>query len=204
MNVVNPLIPHAARAGLVLASRSPRRRDILAGLGLTFEVDPAHDDVEAAANGAFSGDVFALPEALARRKCEEVAKRHRDRLVLAADTVVILDGEILNKPADDAEARAFLRRLSGRTHTVVTAVALRRLRDGVDRVASERTGVTFRGLSDEEIAGYVATGEGRDKAGSYAAQGIGAALVRRIDGCFYNVVGLPVALTIEMLREVPE
>jgi septum formation protein len=204
MNVPNPLIPASAHAGLVLASRSPRRSSILSGLGITFDVDPAHEDVEVDANGSFAGDVFALPEALARRKCDEVARRHPGALVLAADTVVILGGEILNKPADDAEAVRFLGRLSGRTHAVVTGVALRRLADGVDMVESERTNVTFRTLTGAEISGYVSTGEGRDKAGSYAAQGLGAALVRSIDGCFYNVVGLPVARFLDMLKRVPE
>jgi len=132
-----------------------------------------------------------------------VAARRGDRLVLAADTVVILDGEVLQKPADDREAEAFLRRLSGKTHTVVTGVALKRTRDGVDLSGAERTRVTFRALSEDAIARYVATGEGRDKAGSYAAQGLGAGLISSVDGCFYNVVGLPVARFLDLLAEVP-
>jgi len=115
---------------------------------------------------------------------------------------VILDGEVLGKPANDDEGAAFLRRLSGRAHTVVTGVALQRARDGVDLSGAERTRVTFRALTDETIARYVATGEGRDKAGSYAAQGLGAGLIRAFDGCFYNVVGLPVALVLDLLAEV--
>lgn len=197
---MNPFVAPGVQEGLVLASRSPRRVDILRGLGFTFEVDPARETIE---DEVTHGDVFALPEALARAKCAEVAARRGDRLVLAADTVVILDGEVLQKPADDREAEAFLRRLSGKTHTVVTGVALKRTRDGVDLSGAERTRVTFRALSEDAIARYVATGEGRDKAGSYAAQGLGAGLISSVDGCFYNVVGLPVARFLDLLAEVP-
>jgi septum formation protein len=197
---VNPLLPPLARdQTIVLASRSPRRHDIMRGLGFDFEVDAASD---AAEDGVECDDPFALPEMLAARKCAEVARRRPDRLVIGADTVVILDGEILTKPRDEEEAATFLRRLSGATHTVVTGVALMRVLDGIDRSAAEQTRVTFRELDDDEIASYVATGEGRDKAGSYAAQGLGAALIKSIDGCFYNVVGLPVALLLELLRKV--
>jgi len=122
--------------------------------------------------------------------------------VIAADTVVIVDGTILNKPSDDAEAARFLRRLAGRSHTVVTGVSVRCDARGVDLAASDHTEVTFRELDDGEIARYVATGEGRDKAGSYAAQGIGAGLIRSVKGCFFNVVGLPVARLLDMLRRV--
>jgi septum formation protein len=169
------------------------------GLGFDFEVDPPSEDAERGVNGT---DPFALPEVLARRKCAEVAHRRPDDLVVGADTVVILDGVILEKPRDDDEAIDFLRRLSGATHTVVTGVAVMRVSDGVEVSASERTEVTFRRLHEDEIAAYVASGEGNDKAGSYAAQGLGAALIRSIHGCFFNVVGLPVALLIELLREV--
>jgi septum formation protein len=168
-------------------------------MGFEFEVIPASEDAE---RGLRQNDPHALPELAARRKCDEVAAGRPDAIVVAADTVVILDGEILNKPSGDDEARRFLERLSGRTHTVVTGVAVQRRSDGVDLSASEDTRVTFRDLSEGEIAAYVATGEGRDKAGSYAAQGLGSALIRSIDGCFYNVVGLPVALLCSMLRKI--
>lgn len=196
---MTPFVPESVQRGLVLASRSPRRRDILRALGFEFEVDPASEEAE---HGVACDDVFLLPEVLARRKCAEVARRRPNALVLAADTVVILGNDVLEKPVDDAEARAFLRRLSGVSHTVITGVALRRGNE--ERVGSERTRVVFRDLEDDEIARYVATGEGRDKAGSYAAQGVGAGLIRTIDGCFWNVVGLPVALVIGMLRALPE
>jgi septum formation protein len=196
---MTPLLPPAASQRLVLASRSPRRRDIMVRLGFDFEVDPATHDLEDDIDGI---DSFALAEELARRKCAQVADRRRDDLVVGADTVVILEDDILEKPRDDDEATEFLRRLSGATHTVISGVALMRRRDGVDLSGSERTRVTFRELDDDEIAAYVATGEGRDKAGSYAAQGLGAVLIRKFDGCYYNVVGLPVALLIDLLKKV--
>jgi septum formation protein len=196
---MNPLLSEASQRDLILASRSPRRFDLLTGMGFEFEVVPADEGAE---NELDQSDPYALPETAARRKCREVAAKHPGSIVVAADTAVILDGEILNKPEDDDEARRFLSRLSGRTHTVVTGVAVQRRSDGVDLAASESTRVTFRVLSDDEIADYVATGEGRDKAGSYAVQGLGACLIRSIDGCYYNVVGLPVALLCELLRKI--
>lgn len=196
---MNPFLAASQQHRLVLASRSPRRVDILRGLGFEFDVEPAPEHLE---DGVSHDDVFAIPELIAERKCAHVSRRRPDALVIAADTVVIVGGEILNKPADDAEARAFLRRLAGRSHTVVTGVALRCDARGVAAAGSERTRVTFRDLDDDEIARYVATGEGRDKAGSYAAQGVGAGLIRSVEGCFFNVVGLPVARLLDMLKQV--
>jgi len=183
----------------VLASRSPRRVEILLGLGFEFEIDPAPGHLE---EGAAHDDPFALAEMLADRKCAHVAARRRDDVVIAADTVVIVDHDVLQKPRDDDEARAFVTRLSGRTHTVVTGVAIRCDARGLALCASERTRVTFRALDRDEVARYVATGEGRDKAGSYAAQGVGAGLIRSIDGCFFNVVGMPVALFLDLMKRV--
>ncbi len=196
---MNPLLSEASQRNLVLASRSPRRLDLLKGMKFDFEVIPAKEDTERTVR---YDDPHQLPELAARLKCEEVSRHHPQSLVVAADTVVILDGAILNKPRDDEEARCFLSALSGRTHEVVTGVAVQRRSDDVDLSASETTKVTFRDLTEGEVASYVATGEGRDKAGSYAAQGLGASLIRSIDGCFYNVVGLPVALLFELLRKV--
>ena len=196
---MNPLLDEASQRNLVLASRSPRRYDLMSGMGFEFEVIPAGEDAERKAE---CSDPHRLPGIAARLKCDEVAARHPGAIVIAADTVVIQDGEILNKPSDDKEAVRFLERLAGRTHTVVTGVVIQRRHDGVDLSASESTRVTFRALDDAEIAAYVATGEGRDKAGSYAAQGLGASLIESIDGCFYNVVGLPVALVCRLLRKI--
>lgn len=192
---MNPFLSPQQQRGLVLASRSPRRVEIMRGLGLEFDVEPAPEHLE---DGVSHADPFLLPGLLAERKCEHVSRRRPDATVIAADTVVIVDGEVLNKPAHDDEARAFLARLAGRSHDVVTAVSIHCR--GLALAGSERTRVTFRALSPQEIAAYVATGEGRDKAGSYAAQGVGAGLIRSIDGCFFNVVGLPVSLLLDLLK----
>ena len=195
---MNPLLPESVQQDLVLASRSPRRISILRGLEFDFEVDPAHDHVE---NGAVCDDPFERAEVRARLKAADVASRRSRSTVIGADTVVIVDGEVLEKPADDDEALRFMRKLSGREHVVVTGVAVRRECDGLDVSGKETTRVLFRELSDVEMRRYVSSGEGRDKAGAYAVQGLGAGLVRSIDGCFYNVVGLPVSLLFDLLRK---
>jgi len=197
---MNPLLPEAVQRNLVLASRSPRRIDILNGLGFEFEVLPAHDHVE---DSAECDAAFERAVVRARLKAEDVARRRPRSTVIGADTVVIIDDEVLEKPADDREAFRFLKQLSGREHVVVTGVAIRREADGLDLAAKEETRVRFRDLSDTDVRRYVASGEGRDKAGSYAVQGLGAGLVRTIDGCFYNVVGFPVSLFFDLLRKVP-
>jgi septum formation protein len=192
---MNPFLTPQQQDRLVLASRSPRRIEIMRGLGFEFEIEPAPEHLE---DDADHHDPFEIAEMLAVRKCEHVGTTRASARVLAADTIVVVDGDVLNKPRDAAEARAFVSRLSGRTHTVVTGVAIRD--GGRTRAGAERTQVTFRALTPEQIANYVATGEGRDKAGSYAAQGLGAGLIRRIEGCFFNVVGLPVGLVLDLLQ----
>jgi nucleoside triphosphate pyrophosphatase len=196
---MNPFLAPDKQRRIVLASRSPRRVEIMRGLGFDFDVAPAPEHVEETLT---HDDPYALPEHLAAAKCEHVAAARPDDLVIAADTVVIVDRDVLNKPSDDDEARSFLARLAGREHVVVTGVAIRCRARGVAVSGAERTRVRFRDLSADDIAAYVATGEGRDKAGSYAAQGLGAGLIRSIDGCFFNVVGLPVSLLIDLLKRV--
>jgi len=196
---MNPFLAPRQQENLVLASRSPRRVEILLGLGFTFDIDPAPEHLE---DGVDHSDPFALPAILADRKCAHVSTRRPHDVVIAADTLVIVDGDVLSKPRDDDEARAFLSRLAGRSHTVVTGVAIRGAARGLALFGSERTEVTFRALSADDVARYVATGEGRDKAGSYAAQGVGAGLIRSIDGCFFNVVGLPVGLFLDLMQKV--
>lgn len=198
MSVANPLLSEAAQRNLVLASRSPRRVDILRGLDIAFDVVPAAGHIEERATNA---DPFERAIEAARLKAADVAQHRRDALVIGADTMVILGERVLEKPANDDEARGFLRLLSGETHTVVTGVAVVRMSDGIDLAREERTRVHFRKLSDDDIARYVASGDGRDKAGSYAVQGLGAGLVSAIEGCFYNVVGLPVSLLFDLLEE---
>jgi len=185
---------------LILASASPRRRALLAGLGLSFRVVPsaASEEVE---NGRAPG---ALVQELARRKAAAVAGKlseREGRLVIGADTIVVLEGRILGKPQDEAEAQAMLRALSGRWHEVFTGVAVIDPAAGKTVSAHRRTRVKFRSLSAGEIAAYAATGEPLDKAGAYGVQGKGALLVERIEGCFYNVVGLPLVTLAALLGE---
>ena len=181
---------------ILLASQSPRRRDLLRMIGIPFEAIPADID-----ESQLPGEPPAEhAERLAREKGAVIAARRPDALVISADTIVVLDGEVLGKPADAAEARATLRRLSGRTHTVFTAVAVAfegRVESEVEAVA-----VTFRELDDETIAAYVETGEPMDKAGAYGIQGYGAIIVQRIDGDFFAVMGLALGLLVELMARV--
>jgi len=181
---------------IVLASASPRRTQLLSLLGIAHEVDAGHDVDETPGP---TETPAALAVRLARAKAEAVAARHPDRLVLAADTVVVLEGAILGKPVNPADAEAMLARLAGREHEVVTAVALAGP-DGI-RQRVDRTRVRFRPLDAETIRRYVATGEPLDKAGSYGLQGYGAVLVERIEGDPFGVIGLPVRLVVDLLAE---
>lgn len=178
---------------LILASASPRRREILTQLGIPF--DSAVAEIEEATEG--DADEAALDNA--RRKAEAVAADHPEATVLGADTVVALDGEILPKPRDAAQAREWLERLSGREHRVVSAIAI--VESGATRIASSVTAVRFRALTPAEIGWYVNTDEWRDRAGGYAIQGRGAALVASITGDYWTVVGLPVPALIDLLGD---
>jgi septum formation protein len=180
---------------IVLASSSPRRTQLLSMLGIPHEQDPANVPEEVRPDEAG----VTAARRLARDKATAVAQRHPGRWVLGADTIVLLDGEMLNKPASPAEAEIMLTRLAGRRHEVVTAVAL--ARDGHVFERHDVTSVWFRRLSAELIRRYVATGEPLDKAGAYGVQGYGAALVERIEGDFFGVMGLPLRLVVELLEE---
>jgi septum formation protein len=186
---------------LVLASASPRRREILAQLGLRFRV--LESGVDEPPAGARDPAQYATE--LAGQKAAAVAARlageGSSAFVLGADTIVVIDAMVLGKPSDDAEAVRMLLRLQGRSHQVITAVALRRAGGELARGFASRSTVTFRALDELTVRRYVASGEGRDKAGSYAVQGLGAGLVRAIDGSYSNVVGLPACETLELLRE---
>ena len=184
---------------LVLASASPRRRDILGQLGLSFRV--IESGVEEAPPGGRPPEAYARE--LAAQKAEAVAARIGSEgshaFVLGADTIVVVDAAILGKPSDDADAERMLLALRGRTHEVITAVALRRAGSDFASALAVRSRVAFRNFDDETAQRYAASGEGRDKAGSYAVQGLGAGLVRAIDGSYSNVVGLPACETLELL-----
>lgn len=181
---------------IILASQSPRRRELLGQMGFTdFIVRPAQG--EEVIDPDLSPD--KLVEELSRQKCAEVATLSQsDDLVIAADTVVAIDGTVLGKPRSVQDAYAMLARLSGRHHTVYTGVTV--ARNGETLTAHEATKVHFRPLTKEEIEAYVSTGEPMDKAGSYGIQGYGSMLVEGISGDYFNVVGLPVCLLGRMLK----
>jgi septum formation protein len=190
---------------LILASASPRRQELLRNAGIPFIVEPT-DIPEVPASGE---KPVEFVERLACAKARTVAQHHRHDFVLGADTTVVVGNEILNKPADDADAARMLRMLSGRTHQVITGVCLigpedlqpgtenRELR--TESVHSELTLVTFSPLSREDISFYIGTSEPMDKAGAYGIQGIASRWISRIEGDYFNVVGLPVALVYRML-----
>lgn len=181
---------------VILASASPRRKELLALLFKDFRVVPSEfNESEVPADLAPADHV--LHSAL--MKARDVAEAHPDSLVIGADTIVVVDGVILGKPANPIDAMRMLDMLSGRTHEVYTGVAL--IHRGVERTGVECTEVDFAELGDEIIARYVDTGEPLDKAGAYAIQGKGVVLIESIRGCYPNVVGLPLAMLSNLLRE---
>ena len=185
---------------LILASQSPRRRELLTRLGLAFEVAPADLDETRRATESPEAYVVRLAEEKARAIASRVAASP-PHAVLGADTTVVLDGAVLNKPADLGESERMLRALSGRTHVVHTGVALVLAPEQAVRTVVVATRVTFRVLPEATITRYVASGEGLDKAGAYGIQDLGAALVHTIDGSYTNVVGLPAAETVTLLED---
>jgi len=178
---------------VVLASASPRRAELLRAAGVDFVVRPAHVD-ESVHDGEAARDYVVR---LAVEKARAAPSANRD-VVLAADTTVVVDGELMGKPSDEAEAVRMLRRLAGRSHEVLTGVCV--TVDGVLDARVATTAVEFAPMSDDEIAWYVASGEPMDKAGAYGIQGRAARFVTEVRGSYSNVVGLPVALVYEMLR----
>jgi septum formation protein len=184
---------------LILASASARRAEILQSAGIAFNVLSSAVD-ETPMPGEAPQE---LVQRLALAKSELVAARAvGPAIVIAADTVVVLEGEILGKPRTSEDARQMLEKLSGRTHTVLTGVALIRLPDAARREFMEATQVHFAAISNDEILKYLASGEPFDKAGSYAIQGLAGRYIPRIDGCYFNVVGLPLARLCKELAEL--
>jgi septum formation protein len=186
---------------LILASASPRRAEILTAAGIRFEVHPAHVD-----ESLISGEApTQMVERLAKAKAELVAHEFADKqdvIVLGADTTVVLAGEIIGKPESSADARAMLRKLSGREHQVITGVHLIRISDGAHQSGTEITRVWFSQMTDQEVDDYVQTGEPLGKAGAYAIQGLAARFIPRIEGCYFNVVGLPISKVWKALTEL--
>ena len=181
---------------LVLASGSPRRRELLAGMGYTFEIIVPEVDEHAEGHPR---DVVAL---LSQRKAQAVADRLDDGVVIASDTLVSVDGIALGKPVDENDAHHMLASLSGRTHEVFTGVTIIDAADGSCLTRSVRTGVRFRALAEEEIWAYIRTGEPMDKAGAYGIQGGAGKFVEALDGSYENVVGFPVDDIREMLHSL--
>ena len=183
-------------AGLrvILASASPRRRELLALIGVPHEVRPANIDEQ-----YLAGELPAAhAERLAREKVARAAAP--DAVVIGSDTIVVVDGDVLGKPVDEADAFRMLRRLSGREHVVMTAIAV--ACDGHLRSAVEEVTVTFHELPDDAIRRYIATGEPMDKAGAYGIQGFGATIVARVDGDYFAVMGLPLQRLVRLLAEI--
>ncbi|OVE79902.1 hypothetical protein BVY02_01940 [bacterium J17] len=187
---------------LILASKSPRRSELLNSAGVLFEQIPANID-ESPKTGELPGDLVLR---LAKEKARVLGKEYKDRFILSGDTVVVLDSsgmqQILGQPNDAADARNMLRRLSGSKHSVYSSFALYCEKEEYLSAEVVKTEVLIRTLSDEEIAGYVATGEPLDKAGAYAIQGKGAGLVKEINGSYTSVVGLPLAEVLVLLQKV--
>lgn len=181
-------------ARVILASQSPRRRELLTLIGIHHEVQPADID-----ETVWPGEQ-PVPhcERLARAKAHTLATQNRDAVVIGSDTIVVVDGDILGKPADQADAVRMLERLAGREHTVYTAVAV--AHDGQTLSGVEEVGVRFRALTRAQIAAYVETGEPMDKAGAYGIQGYGATIVERVDGDYFAVMGLPLGRLVGLVR----
>lgn len=180
---------------LVLASQSPRRRELISLLGVPFAVvGPMCDEIY---HPELSIDKQI--ESIAHDKARSVLADHEDNIVIGSDTVVVCDGEILGKPQDENDAKRMLRQLSGKTHAVITGVAI--LSSNHEEVYSVNTLVTFNEMSDDEIDSYIASREPMDKAGAYAIQGKGSLFIRNIEGDYYSVMGLPVSSIYKRLNE---
>ncbi len=187
---------NAKNKAIILASNSPRRKELLHQIGLDFRVDPA--DVDERVLPGESPDRYAVRVAL--DKANIAAARAGAGIIIAADTIVALDDEVLGKPADAGDAERMLMKLSGRVHRVITGLAVMDAATGKALTRASVTHVWFRNLARREIISYVATGEPLDKAGAYGIQERGALMVDKIEGCYFNVVGLPLSLLGELLR----
>lgn len=183
---------------LILASASPRRAELLRNAAIPFAVDPAHVPEQPLAEES----PLDYARRLARDKARAVFARHQQDVVLGADTIVVVGGQLLEKPSDAQDAARMLGLLSGRHHQVITGICV--VSPGYERTEAEMTQVFFRDMSDEEIADYVASGEPMDKAGAYGIQGIASRWIGRIEGCYFNVVGLPVERVYRLLQEAEQ
>ncbi len=188
----------ADQSGWILASASPRRREILKRLGLQFRVEPSHIPEPPRKSRETASD-YAVR--IAHLKASEIASRHDSGLVIGVDTIVVLGSMILGKPENQAEARSMLQRLSGRWHEVISGICL--IDCDLERTRSSYgiSRVHFRRLSPEDIAWYLQTGEHHDKAGAYGVQGYASLLIDRIEGCYFNIVGFPIVVFQQLCRQ---
>jgi len=182
---------------LILASASPRRKELLALTGLKFTVDPGdyEEDMD------MDLDPPELAKFLSLKKAEEIAGRYKNALIIAADTFIVFKGHFLGKPRDKADARTMLTKLNGKTHSVITGFTIIDTQTQKRLSRAVETKVTFKRLSQDEIAAYVRSGEPLDKAGAYAIQGLGSVIVKKIEGDYFNVIGLPLSLLVESLKK---
>jgi septum formation protein len=191
-----------SRVKLIVASNSPRRAEILKSAGFIFDAYPTRIDETRRARESARNHVQRLAAAKARAAAERAKRRNRPAIVIGADTVVLVQGKILGKPSDVKEARRMLALLSGRTHQVLTGVSMLRVPEGAEVHHVETTRVRFLKLSKGDIDDYIATGEPFDKAGAYGIQGIGGRFIASIEGCYFNVMGLPLSRVWYMLRQL--
>jgi septum formation protein len=180
---------------IILASQSPRRKDLLEQIGLEFEIDPSNYEEDM----SLKMEPSKLAEFLSLGKAKDVAQRHKDSIIISADTIVAIDGEVFGKPKTPERAKYMLKKLSGRVHFVITGFTVIDTETQKQIVKSVETKVYFKNLSEQEIDIYVASGEPLDKGGGYAIQGMAALFVEKIEGDYFNIVGLPVlALATEL------
>ncbi len=194
---MNPFLSMGVQDNLLLASASPRRREILTMLGFEFEISPSDVDEDE----LIWTDPVRVARLLSELKAVDVQKSHPRKTIIAADTLVICEGRFLGKPVGQDDAVSMLETLSGREHEVVTGLTLMTPPD-IRYVESEITKVFFRELSKSDIAAYIDTGEPFGKAGAYAIQGYASLFIDRVDGCYFNVVGLPVSLLFRLFRRL--
>jgi septum formation protein len=195
--MLDSLVENYHKLDFILASASPRRSELLNNIGLKFKVIVSHaDEDELSPENLDSGLVKN-----ARRKGETVAESDEDAVVISADTIVVLDHHVMGKPEDENDAREMLKKLSGRTHEVMTAFGLICKKHNKSYFETVTTRVKFRELHSDEILAYVKTGEPMDKAGAYAIQGKGSVLIDSIEGCYFNVVGFPVSRFFVVLKD---
>lgn len=184
---------------IILASQSPRRKELLENAGLAFDILPAHIDESAL---AWENDPTAYAKTLSQQKAHAIARNHQTSWIIGADTIVVADQALLEKPADREDAIAMLTQLSNREHRVYTGVCIHHKEKGAGVNLAVETKVRFKALAENEIHWYADTGEPYDKAGAYGIQGIGAFMVQEIQGSYSNVVGLPVCEVISALAQL--